>query len=88
MIKTVIDGKYIRDEKTFHRTVKRLFQLDDYYGENLDALWDMLTERKNLNIKIINSKSIIKYLGDYGLKIINLFNELNRVDENFKVRIY
>ena len=59
MIKTVIDGKYIRDEKNFHRTVKRLFQLDDYYGENLDALWDMLTERKNLNIKIINDKNIL-----------------------------
>ena len=87
-MKTVINGKHIKDKKAFHKMVKRVFQLDDYYGENLDALWDMLTAKNELNIKIINSKLIIRNLGDYGLKIVDLFNELNRVDENYKVRIY
>ena len=88
MKKIIIDGKCIRTKEGFHKYVKRVFKFEDYYGANLDALWDMLIERSALDIKIVNSKMLVNRLGDYGLSILNVFNQLNDASENYKVRIY
>ncbi len=86
--KVKIDCKYIDSEKTFHRTIKRILDLDDYYGDNLDALWDLLTEREYLDIRFTNSKYLEKNLGDYGNKIIDLFEDLSKESDNYRVSFY
>jgi len=37
-----IDGRDVQTEKTFHEAVTRASGID-WYGQNLDALWDLLT---------------------------------------------
>lgn len=88
MKKFVLDCKCIKSKSAFHKACKRVFKLDDYYGENLDALWDMLTERKYLDIKVKNSKNLLINLGDYGQMCLELLMRLNDVNENYRVRIY
>jgi len=34
----------VRDETTFHHRIAAALGFPDYYGRNLDALWDCLTE--------------------------------------------
>ena len=75
-------------KQTFHRTLARLMDFPDYYGENLDALWDVLTEREFVNIKVINSKRMIHQMGEDALLILDLLNDLNQESKNYKVRIY
>lgn len=41
-MQVIIDGLKFSSKEEFHRYIKTLFELQDYYGENLDALWDLL----------------------------------------------
>nr|1X1W_D Chain D, Barstar [Bacillus amyloliquefaciens]1X1W_E Chain E, Barstar [Bacillus amyloliquefaciens]1X1W_F Chain F, Barstar [Bacillus amyloliquefaciens] len=43
MKKAVINGEQIRSISDLHQTLKKELALPEYYGENLDALWDALT---------------------------------------------
>lgn len=44
MITYIIDGNNIHDKNDFHVEIAKTFQFPDYYGKNLDALWDCLTD--------------------------------------------
>lgn len=72
----IIDAKTYNNKKEFHLGMKNIFDLDEYYGENLDALWDMLNEFDDIEIKILNSKFFEKNLGEYGIDILNLFKDI------------
>lgn len=41
----VLDAEKMTDRETMHDVFARSFALPDYYGRNLDALWDCLSER-------------------------------------------
>lgn len=41
----LLDGQEMRDRKSAHDHLKTQLILPDYYGRNLDALYDLLTER-------------------------------------------
>lgn len=41
----LIDAQSFSNKAEMHGVLKRAFDLPDYYGNNLDALWDCLTER-------------------------------------------
>lgn len=45
-----IDGKKVLTEKDFHRIMAKVFDMEQYYGNNLHALWDMLEGRGDLKI--------------------------------------
>lgn len=40
-----LKGSLIPDRKALHEILKAQLQLPEYYGNNLDALFDLLTER-------------------------------------------
>ena len=64
----VLDGQYLSDRLTAHDYLKEQLQLPNYYGKNLDALYDLLTERGvTTEIQLIHSSQ----LNDCGRRIIN-----------------
>ena len=42
-MEVIIDGNKFKTQEEFHQLIKKELDLPDYYGENLDALWDCLT---------------------------------------------
>lgn len=40
-----LDGREMRDRAAVHAQLRARLELPDYYGNNLDALYDILTER-------------------------------------------
>ncbi len=77
-----IDGNVIESEMDFHNQIAKEMQFPNYYGKNLDAFWDCLTDCignwKNIHVTIVwlnHQKCKIK-LGSAYLKIIDMLLEL------------
>lgn len=55
----LLDGLEMGDRKSAHDHLKVKLHLPDYYGRNLDALYDLLTERgEPLTIMVQNQAEI------------------------------
>ena len=64
-----IIGSKIYTEQDFHNQISKIFSIQDYYGNNLDALWDLLsTNNVERPITLVwkdamfSKKSIKKYI--------------------------
>lgn len=59
-----IDGREIRSEHDLHAALKRHLDLGPYYGNNLNALWDVLTTDVERPLRIIwyNSEATIAHM--------------------------
>ena len=87
MNKVILNGKRMVTKEKAHAYLKRKFDLPDYYGKNLDALWDLLSVwDKELEIVILNKADIIENLEGYGNSLLKLFDELDEANRNIKVK--
>ncbi|MCI8410663.1 MAG: barstar family protein [Lachnospiraceae bacterium] len=65
--KYVIDGEKIEDKESLWNAVGEVIELPKYFGNNLDALSDVLQEKGiQGKIKVLNKERFIDTLGDYG----------------------
>lgn len=53
MKQVVFDFKMLADRDAFYRNFALQFQLDEHFGNNLDALWDVLMGEIELPVSII-----------------------------------
>lgn len=73
----LLNGKKIQNREQLHLYLKTQFNLPDYYGNNLDALWDCLSHNKSIKkITLINSIYLHNILGEYGQLLMNVFIDL------------
>lgn len=71
------------DKRRAHEYLKRKLRFPDYYGKNLDALWDMLsTLSEPTDIKFFNKDILTKELGTYGEDLIQVFFEAAEENKN------
>ena len=76
-----LDGNVITNREELHNTIAWQLQLPDYYGRNLDALWDMLSTRSEpLHIEVTHVAQLQQHLGDYADALLQLLRET--IDEN------
>jgi len=75
----LINGKKVVSKKQLHEYLIQVFNLPDYYGKNLDALWDCLSADNTIKkITIIHTDTLVNTLGDYSTSLFQLFNDLNK----------
>lgn len=73
MLICILDGKYISDKKTLHDTLAADLQFPDWYGRNLDALYDCLTDmQEEARIQILNAVSLEANLGGYARSLADV----------------
>ena len=77
--------KYIGD---VHYELKNKFGFPDYYGENLDALWDCLDYYidDELAVKIFGFMNIENLFDDYASKIKEVFKRVSSNCPNIKFK--
>lgn len=72
----ILFGECFEGKDKSYEYMKKVFGLPDYVGHNLDALWDAMTDIGVCEVEINNARAIHDNLDDYGLKILNLFGDL------------
>ncbi len=70
-----LNGRYMRTKEGTHAYLKRRLHFPDYYGANLDALYDLLTTWVWGDIVLKNADTVREQLGDYAESLISVFNE-------------
>ncbi|MDS0524723.1 barstar family protein [Clostridium sp. SHJSY1] len=91
MNKIILDGTKYTNKSELHAALKEKFKLPDYYGKNLDALWDCLTGDISLpiNIEWINFDYSKEFLGDYAVETLNILFKASLIHKhNFKITVY
>ena len=64
MIRLVIDGKAVTDMDALHDFFARELDLPEWYGRNLDALYDCLTDPgPEVEIVLENQETLLENLG-------------------------
>ena len=72
----VLDGKRMTDRAALHAELKRKLALPDYYGNNLDALNDCLSERSERELVVVESAGdFLEGCEGYGLSLLRLFGD-------------
>lgn len=83
-----LKGSDLTDRQQLHQEIARQLQLPDYYGENLDALWDVLTEwSQPLQIIVEKSDVLTRQMGGYGEMVLQLFQEAEEQNNALSVEI-
>lgn len=72
-----------------HKELKEKFKFPDYYGENLDALWDCMRCYcdYDLYVYIKGLSSLPKEFEDYMRKILEVFDDVHDETPNITFEI-
>lgn len=82
----VLDGGKMISRRAAHDHLAEQLALPDYYGRNLDALYDLLTEREGpTRILIRGGDTLLSWLGDYGKALIQTMLDADRVNPGLEV---
>jgi len=63
----VIDGKQIENREMLHQTLKEALDFPEWYGNNLDAMYDLLTDmQEEVTIELRDQEQLEAHLGAYA----------------------
>lgn len=88
MKRCILDGEIIKTREQLHDMLQRELELPEWYGRNLDALYDCLTEgwTEILQIEIRNREALTEHLGRYAGALEQVIRDAAR--ENGRVELH
>lgn len=85
-MKVVIDGRYSKDKAMLHNHIKSVLNFPEYYGRNLDALFDLLSVySEETEIEFTHGKELEENLGNYAGALVRTFKEAAAENKNIKI---
>jgi len=86
MKKIFLDVAGMRSREVAHKYLKNALALPDYYGENLDALYDCLGETcEPVQIVISSAVADAAHLADYGAVLLDVLRQASEENENLNI---
>lgn len=84
-----LDGRLLTSRTVLHDLLSKKLELPDYYGRNLDALWDCLTESSSLLLTIHwnHYEASKAQLGDYCDLLLQLFRDAEEELDGFQLKV-
>ncbi|MBQ9814557.1 MAG: barstar family protein [Lachnospiraceae bacterium] len=73
-MKVYLNAEKLTEKQSAHEYLKFMLDLPEYYGNNLDALYDCLSEFSDLTLVIVNSDA-----GGYFSRLLPVMQDACRV---------
>ena len=86
MKKVVLDCEKLLHRKQAHLYLAEMLDFPDYYGENLDALYDCLTEIRECTI-VLEGEDILRESEGYGAKVLKVLREAAHANPGLKLEV-
>ena len=89
-IVAVLNGYNMLNKEQVHDYLSDRLNFPDYYGKNLDALYDLLStysQPEKLIILLIYSEIMLDQLGDYGYKLVKTFEDASKINPHLDFRM-
>ena len=83
MKQITLDGNILADVSQVHDYLKEMLDFPEYYGNNLDALHDCLTDLENIEITIQPPEED----GAIFQKVLRVFKAADRENESLKIQL-
>lgn len=78
-----LNGKAMTDRAAAHDHLSQVLELPDYYGRNLDALYDLMMEiSEETEIALLNPALVVVQLGRYGEALLSTLQEAAEENPN------
>ena len=82
----ILDGERMQNRRAAHDHLAERLGLPEYYGRNLDALYDLLTERSGpARLVVQHRKALLSRLGGYGTALCRTLEEADRSNPDLEV---
>ena len=82
----LLDGNTILNREMLHDTLSAALCLPEWYGRNLDALYDCLTDVQEETVVILRDQAALEeHLGGYGRRLLRLLEDVSQ--ENPHIRL-
>ena len=85
-MKLVLDGRSVTDCEDLHHQMENVLNFPEWYGGNLDALYDCLTElMEEVDIRILHMDALKSTLGNYADKLLQVLEDAAQVNLNIQI---
>lgn len=83
----ILDGGQMLNRRAAHDHLAQQLELPEYYGRNLDALYDLLTERGTPTRLVVRQReTLLSWLGRYGAALCQTLEDAARANPSLEVR--
>lgn len=88
MRKIILDLEKMTAPPRLHQYLREALALPEYYGANLDALYDCLTEMAEPTELVVPREAAdAAHLGWYGRQLLQVFRDAAAANENLRVTL-
>ena len=82
----LLDGNTILNREMLHDTLSTALRLPAWYGRNLDALYDCLTDVQEETVVVLRDRAALEeHLGSYGRRFMRLLEEVSRENPHLRL---
>ncbi len=83
MKRILLDGEKMNTKEEAHVYISKGLDFPQYYGKNLDALWDLLSAYDvPIHIVFKNTETLKTNLEQYGNRLLKVFLEASEDNDN------
>ena len=87
-MKLILDGEKISSKDELHKLMESVLDFPEWYGGNLDALYDCLTDlMEEVDIHLQNIEAFHQNLGEYADKLLRVLHDAEQANLNIQLTI-
>lgn len=82
-----LNGSRMTDKASAYQHIEQTLAFRDYFGKNLDALYDALSTYGEAKICLLNAEDMLNALGAYGCKLLACCFDAAAANEKISFRL-